>query len=110
MGINNMRSIPKIELETKVSKIITEYIELFPEEADAFQRQMKQKKDNLRTKFAELKKSDSVERQIHEIPETLHLGFKGLLTESEYKWIMETKEGARWFAKMFPVFSVPEKI
>lgn len=48
-------------------------------------------------------------RGIHEMPDTLHeLLIAGLSLES-LQWF-KTTEGARWFAKTFPEWSLPQKI
>jgi len=93
----------------KIKTIVKDYIEMFPEEFCLAVRQIKRNRDNQRTKFAELKKTDFVERGLIEVPQTLNSMFYSQLTEDEMEEL-RTKKGIRWFANTFPVFKLAEKI
>lgn len=95
--------------QTKIEKIVTTYIELFPDEFEAFKKGMRAKRDNLKTDFAETKGMDTFDRLLFEIPATLHTMIHGQLTTEEFDYY-QSKKGSHWFASKFKVFLVGKSV
>ena len=91
-------------IKDKVRKVVVEYIRLFPAEFSVFKNQIANVREQQRTKWAESKNTDFIERKLYEVPETLWLAIKQNLADDEMAWFQE-HEG-RWFIKAFPVFAV----
>lgn len=70
-------------------------------------------KDNRETladpKFAEVRRTDVLDRHLVEYPETLYSSFMRSMEEEELASFL-SKEGQRWFARNYPEFTVPQKV
>lgn len=99
----------KQETKLKLTGIVKMYIDVFSSEFDDFKIGIAYKRGRLKTKFAEMKGSDLIERELYEIPETL---FQLITSRLDVKELedLRTKDGARWFAKTFPAFRISEKV
>ena len=82
---------------------VLQYTKTFPQEWEQFKLQMKQVRDNAKNKFGEIEGSDTVERKLHEIPETLYSMLKMSLCEEDWDYY-NSLEGSKWFAKRNPLF------
>lgn len=98
-----------------VIKIVENYKLLFPQEYNAVVQYLKERRKDLKTKFAEvidtkggLKSFEILERAIHEVPVTLEKMFSLSLTTEELLWL-RTKQGARWFAREYKEFLSGDK-
>jgi len=100
--------------KTKITEIIKQYIRLFPSEYEAFKRSVAPKKEN---DFAEIKGSDIIERQLYELPETLHYALRKGLEIEEWAWLQNdtlygyarNRGGVRWFIRAFPEFKITKE-
>lgn len=91
----------------KITNVVKTYQEVFNREFQNFLLGQKPKTDAAVTdnKFAELKGSDVVERQLGEIPETLFVLLMKHLSPEEYVWY-QSRKGAQWFYNTFKEFKV----
>lgn len=97
-----------IEAQNKLKATVEQYKKFYPDEYIFVCNQIKQKRVNQNTKFADTK-MDFAERALTEVPETLFGLFQRLLSESEIQYYA-SKEGTRWFAKTYPEFRVGDKV
>ena len=107
-----MHSTPipqSLDVKAKIQKAIDYYVEVFPEEFEQFKKGVAISRAKQRTKFAEAKGTDFVQRRLYEVPSTLWGAFRSAITDEELRWL-QSKEGGRWFAKKYPVFRVTEKV
>jgi len=100
-----------IEKEAKkaISSLVNSYKMIYRKEYREFLKQMKSKYskvDNASLKMTEVK------RALYEVPETLHVILQVKLTVEELKYLRnpKKKDGAIWFAKTFPEFTIPTKV
>lgn len=91
-----------------IERIVEQYIKQFSEEYRIFQRAMDMKRSMTRDEYASVDGSDEM-RGILEMPETLSTMLIMDLNEEETEWFT-TKAGARWFARKFPAFKLPDVI
>lgn len=95
--------------QNRIKNIVRGYIELFPEEykitVEAVEMQRRIQKDE----YASASNSGTIERALLEYPETLSTMLIQQLNEEELTYF-KSKEGARWFARTFPMFSLAVKI
>ena len=92
----------------KVTNITNKYIKDYPVEWINFCKQQKVMRNNLRTKWAELPKTDMVVREILQMPETLFTLLKMGMSEVEYlEWTEERYKF--WFGNRFPDFKSTEE-
>lgn len=96
----------------RISKIVEDYIRLFPAEYKQFKDAARKKVDSQRTKFGEVKGDEYMVRVLFELPETLFGYMYTLLPEETIDWLWSTKSktGARWFAGKYKAFRVTEKV
>lgn len=97
------------QTQGKIVEIVTQYTKLFPEEFDAFKKQNRVKVAMQDNKFSALSNSDTVERLVHEIPETLYAALLTKLEAHELDYFT-SKKGAEWFAGKFPPFRASEEV
>lgn len=98
------------DTKLKIERIVSDYERLFVEEFQNFKDQMITKKDRMTEKFGVIMKGDDfITRVLYEVPETLDFCIKQALAEDEMSWL-QTKTAARWFARRFPEFALPDKI
>lgn len=93
--------------KTKIRQYVESYKEVFSGEFRSFMQAQKPKLDDLAksNKYAEVKGSDVVERQLGEMPETLFLLLQKNLTAQEYIWY-QSMPGQAWFFNTFTEFKV----
>jgi len=91
--------------KAKVASIVEDYQRLFPEEYKNFLTAQRVKVNNITDKFATLKGSDVIERQLGEMPETLYYMLQTGLTGEETKWF-NSKDGYTWFYNTYKEFKV----
>ena len=80
-----------------IRQCVKTYIDIFPQEYEAFKSQAKQ--DVVSANM------DTIETKIAEYPETLYALILKTLDDDQMKWF-GTKECVKWFVKTFPVFGV----
>lgn len=98
-----------------ITQIVRNYIRLFPEDYEIVKKGIEmQRHALLDAKFGTARGTGSDMRALFEIPidlsEMLIMG----LTPEEMEWFkaggLDRKEGARWFARTFKVFTLPSEI
>ena len=92
-------------LRHKITLVVNSYQKTFPEEYKAFSRQMAHKRGAQVNKVSSFKRTELLERELLEYPETLYDLLLLNLNTAEFKFF-ETKECTRWFAKEFPQYRV----
>ena len=102
------------DLKQKIVGLVETYARLHPNEIKLMKSYMEEVRHDLQDKkFATAKGEGGaemvIERKLYEIPETLFTIFLENLSVDE-QTDFKSKEMARWFAKEFPLFRVPEKI
>lgn len=97
------------EAQIKIQNLTETYKKLFPDEYQAVIDIVKDKRNNLRTEFADVKGSDSIDRQLNEMPATLFEMLHNNLQPEEFAWF-STKEGTRWFTNLYKEFMITSKI
>jgi hypothetical protein len=102
---NNKKMDSNKDIKEKVTNIVNAYIKSYPVEYAAFQKQQKLYRDNLKNKWAELKGSDVMVRELNRYPETLAAFIKLGLSDAEYLEFRETKMQL-WFGNTFADFRV----
>ncbi len=95
--------------KNKIKNVVKLYSEMFSEEYKQFQKESDERRRLVRDEFATIKDTQYIQRALFSIPEKLHVALIKNLTDEELKY-WKTKECARWFAKTFPVFTLPKKI
>ncbi len=93
----------------KITALVQDYARLFPDEFKNFKTGIKQKKNNLKDKYATTKSDGIIERSLFEIPETLDYLFMTKLSKEEIDWFY-TKEGSHWFVKNFKDFRITYEV
>lgn len=96
-------------LKQKINKIIKDYKTLFPYEMEAFKIAVRQKVELQTDKFAKVKNSDYILRQLAEYPENLYTMFLARLDEEEKKDFFD-KKGMFWLIKEHPEFKITDKV
>lgn len=103
------------EHQRTIIKIVENYKMLFPQEYFMVVEYLKERRKDLKTKFAEitetkggLKSHGMIERALHEVPVNLEKMFSLSLTMEGLMWL-RTKEGARWFAREYKEFLSGDK-
>ena len=97
------------QAKEKIRRTVGDYTGLHPFEFDAFKTQAARQREERRTKFAEVRGSETIERQIGEWPERLDAMLKFALTDEEWLWFTSVK-GCSWFVKNWPMFAAADKI
>lgn len=101
--------------KTHIKAIVENYIRLYPNDFEIVKKGIRMQKGLLiDNEFGTAKGQGSEMRALFEIPlelsEMLIMG----LDEGEMEWFKaggaDRKEGARWFAKTFKDFTLPDKI
>lgn len=95
--------------KNKIKNVVKLYTEMFKDEYNQFIKESETRKQLVRDEFASIKGTMYLQRAILSIPEKLNVAIIKNLTEEELKY-WKSKECARWFAKTFPIFSLPKKI
>lgn len=80
-----------------IRQCVKTYIEIFPQEFEAFKSQPKQE--------AHSANMETIETKIAEYPENLYALILKTLDENQLKWF-GSKEGVKWFVNNFPMFGV----
>lgn len=96
----------------KVKTAVEEYVRLFPQEYEAFQRSHRAKEDNKKNDFATFGSTEQIVRHLFDLPEVLHHSIRKLLTDEEYDWLYsrnayeKNRKGLTWFVRTFPQFKI----
>lgn len=98
-----------------ITKIVEEYIKMFPEDFVTFKKGMEMQRTMLKDeKYGEADGTESGMRALFEMPVDLSEMLIMQLIEEEMEWFKaggaNRKEGGRWFATNFPVFALPQQI
>lgn len=96
-------------LRNKITIVVNSYEKTFPVEFKTFCREMARKRGAQANNVSSFKKTELIEREILEYPETLYDLLLLNLTTAEFKFF-ETKECTRWFAKTFPQYRIAKMI
>ncbi len=96
-------------IQNKIISIVNKYIKKNYEEYSGVCKQIKEKRELQKDKFASTGSDTYLGQLATEVPETLdNLLQEGL---SEEEWIYyKSLDATRWFAKRFPEFSPAQKI
>ena len=98
--------------KNNITQLVNAYKWAYPDEYKTVIQQVKENRDKNVSETGDIKSVhniDSIDRPIHEIPNTLFTIFVKRLSTEETTWFNTTK-GARWFAKEFPEFSRVERV
>ena len=98
------------ESKEKIQKVIDLYKEMFPAEYTAYGKQMEAERETNMNEFAAGTGDNYINQLAHRIPLTLDNLFKSKLSDEEYKYIFDVKEGAEWFGRTWKEFSPATKI
>lgn len=98
-----------------ITQIVRNYIRLYPEDYQTVKKGVAMQRNLLLdSEFGTAKGTGSEMRALFEIPADLSEMLIMGLEPEEMEWFKaggkDRKEGARWFAKTFPDFTLPEKI
>lgn len=93
------------DVKRKIREVVTQYVRLFPAEFQDFKRGLSVSRDQLKTKWGEMKGTDIELRKRGEIPETLFIAINKALSDDERNWF-NSKAAHRWFFKEFSDFAV----
>ena len=94
--------------QAKIERLVKSYEAVFTEEFAAFRKGIRQKIDLRADKYGTTGKGmDFLERAILEYPETLFNLFKNNFELTDWQFL-NSKEGARWFARRFPQYKIAE--
>lgn len=104
-----MPSIDKKRVQQKISNAVALYQMTYPGEYKTVVAQIKMNRSNQQFDTGALKGDHVIERAIHEIPEKLQAMFLRNFDQEESEYFT-SKEGARWFAKAHPEFSLAQNI
>lgn len=102
------------ETKDKIKKMIREYIKLFPDEYTQFLDSVKAKRISKGTKFAETKGMEMLDRHLFDMPESLFIALKKIMTDEEWEWLFANGKyakdfhGIKWFMKTFEQFNISE--
>lgn len=98
--------------KTEIEKVVSRYHLAHAGEFRIFQKALTDKRDLQANQYASLKGDHALYRILFEIPETLDLELKLLLTDEAWSWLFDNPKstGARWFARRFPEFRVAQKL
>lgn len=97
------------QLKQKITRIVDEYVNFFPEEFEAFKAGMKEKRDKTFHRTGKIDGTDVLDRPLHEIPETMY-GIINLHLSQDELEAFQSQTVSRWFAKTFKDFSVVEHV
>lgn len=95
--------------QQKIIQIVTDYLEMFPEEFEEFKRGIAKKQAGLKDKKFASTGGEVFQRASHEVPEALYGMLTHRLSEDETEY-WKSKKGALWFVKKFPAFRIAEVI
>lgn len=95
--------------QMKISTAVADYKKMFPEDYRLDLEEIKWKRDNLKSRMAEIKGTHAVQRELFAIGTKLDTMINLKLTDEE-KADLSTKESARWFTKTFPEFKITDEI
>ena len=96
----------------RVTKVVREYMRVFPVEYEQFLHSHRQKQENTINEFAEFKQHDQLVRHLFDVPESLYLAFKLKLPSEDFDWLFGTGvheksyTGVKWFMKNYPQFKI----
>ncbi len=98
-----------------IKQIVENYIRLYPEDYVTVKKGIEMQRQTLiDDEFGVAEGTGSDMRALFEIPVDLSEMFIMGLTEEEMEWFKaggaERKDGARWFARTFKEFALPQKI
>lgn len=95
--------------QNRIKNIVHGYKELFPEEYKVTVKAVEMQRRIQKDEFGSTQNSGNIQRALLEYPETLSTMLIQQLNEEELTYF-KSKEGARWFARTFPMFSLATKI
>lgn len=95
--------------QNKIKNIVFGYKELFPQEYKIAVAAVEMQRRIQKDEYASTGGDGNLQRAILEYPEKLSMMLIQKLDVDELTYF-KSKEGARWFAKTFPMFSLAEKI
>ncbi len=93
--------------KNKIRHIVADYEKFLATDYANYLMYMKTKEPL--NQYAEFKNFNMFERHLLEIPETLYNILYKTLIEGEWEEFA-SKEGQRWFARVFKKFAVPERV
>jgi hypothetical protein len=100
--------------KAKIKKIVETYIKLSPEEVAVFKQYMQQRRGGMVDDRFGLTEGSKDMRALIELPVALHEMITNGLAADELEWFKSggasKNEGSRWFAKTFPLFTLPSHI
>lgn len=97
------------EVQHKLIQITEEYKRLFQEEYLMLIKDNQLRRNALTQNSGEIKTADYMERTLMEYPETLFTMILAKLTPEDFTYF-DSKPGARWYAKKYPVFLIPKSV
>lgn len=96
--------------QQRIKNLVETYKMGFPEEYRDACKVVEQNRKLQNDEFASTNQElNTLQRAVYEIPETLLTVFIKNLSEDELRYL-KSKEGARWFARALPQFSLAHKI
>ena len=102
------------DTKDKIKKMIKEYVKLFPDEYKLFIDSVRAKQQEKDTKFAEAKGSEVIDRHLFDMPESLFIALKKIMTDEEWEWLFANGQyakdyrGIKWFMRTFKQFNISE--
>ena len=93
----------------RIRTAVADYMRMFPEDWKECQMEIAYQKQNLQNDMAEIKGTHNIQRALFSIPEKLSIMIAKKLDLDELNMFKE-KEGGRWFAKEFPMFSITKNV
>lgn len=96
-------------VQKKIAQITDQYKELSSWEYQTVVEEIRKNRNNQANAYGSLKGDHVMERAIKEVPETLYVLMTLKLSPEELKY-WNSKEGNRWFVRLFPEFSLVEKV
>lgn len=103
-----------VSAKQHIRTIVENYIQMFPQEWEAFKEGMVAVRASAADDFATLR-GTKYSRALYEMPETLQTMLILQLPEDEMIWLKSgtrsaPNAGGHWFAKTFKEFAIPAKI
>lgn len=93
-----------------VAEICNDYKNWYPEEYTQYCKEQNKRRAVLDNVWAEVQHTDTIIRQLGELPETLYYMFKSRLSDDDFKWLFQTKEGYTWFYRKFPEYLTTKSV
>ena len=98
-----------IKTKIKIRTAVKDYFEMFPEDWELCKLDIEYQRQNLKTDFAELEGTQSLQRALFSVPEKLSILISKKLSDEE-RQLFTQKENARWFADEFSQFRITSNV